>query len=123
MSRMTYDQLQQLLRRNSAITVEGLVKTHHKLSHPKPEPDKKDALEPTVQGKAESLRRAGVRFTLFRVRPLDPDNAAASCKDLLDGLVRAKILPDDAIWQIEFSVTQEKVCSYKQEKTVIELSL
>jgi hypothetical protein len=62
-----------------------------------------------------------VRFTGFRVKPLDPDNFAASCKDLLDGLRHARLLPSDDPWTITFETIQEKVSHYKQECTIIEL--
>ena len=97
------------------------LETSGKIPNPKPEQNQANALEQTVSGEAACVGRTGVRFILRRVRPLDPDNAAASCKDLLDGLVRSKILPGDAIWQIEFSVRQEKVKRYSEEETVIEV--
>lgn len=96
---------------------------HSKLPNPKPEPHKKNALDSAVSGKEESMVRVGVRFVGFRVRPLDPDNFAASCKDLLDGLRHAQLIPGDEPWRIKLETEQVKVSSYKQEKTVIEICL
>ena len=87
-----------------------------------PECYKKAALDIAISGKAEGFRGASVRFTLFRVRPLDPDNAAASTKDLLDGLRHAALIPGDEPWRIRFEVTQEKVNHFRDEKTVIAIS-
>lgn len=79
-----------------------------------------------IQGEKTSLGRAigriEVRFTLFRVRCLDPDNAAASTKNLLDGLRHAKLLPEDNPWTIKLQVEQEKVKGFDNEKTEIEIN-
>ena len=79
-----------------------------------------------IQGKEHSLGRATgrieVRFTLFRVRCLDPDNAAASTKNLLDGLRHSGLLSEDNPWTIRLQVEQEKVKSFDQEKTEIEIN-
>jgi hypothetical protein len=84
------------------------------------------ALGSPIQGKEHSLGRATgrieVRFTLFRVRCLDPDNAAASTKNLLDGLRHAGLLPEDNPWTIKLQVEQEKVKGFDNEKTEIEIN-
>lgn len=96
---------------------------HHrrKIPDPKPKHDETAALEPAGPDTKESFCRPIVRFTLHRVQPLDPDNAAGSCKDLLDGLRHAGLIPGDEAWRIKFGVEQEKVAHYKDEKTVIEI--
>ena len=81
----------------------------------------KAALGATVQGKAKSLSRVTVRFIGYRSRPLDPDNFAAGCKDLLDGLRHAFLISGDEPWNINFETRQEKVSHRSEEKTVIEL--
>jgi len=114
---MTRDQLKRLFPNASRSVLEanGLV------PNAQPERHQAPALGRPVQGKEESLRRTTVRFTFHRVRPLDPDNAAGSCKDLLDGLRHAALIPGDEPWRIRLETEQEKVQSYKQEKTVIEV--
>lgn len=93
------------------------------ISNPESECDQTPALDSADAGKAKGIHRASIRFTLYRVRPLDPDNAAGSCKDLLDGCRHAKLVSGDEWWRIEFAVRQKKVKSYAEEKTVIEITL
>ena len=80
----------------------------------------------SIQGKKAGLGlatgRIEVRFTLFRVRCLDPDNAAASTKNLLDGLRHSGLLPEDNPWTIKLQVEQEKVKGFDNEKTEIEIN-
>lgn len=92
------------------------------VSHPLPESDKAPALGSAVQGEAAGLRRIIVRFTGYRVHPLDPDNFAGSVKDLLDGLRHAKLIPGDETWRIKLETEQEKVAHFKEEKTVIDIA-
>lgn len=94
-----------------------------KVPHAKPEPDKAAALVCPVQGKATGIHRITVRFTGYRVRPLDPDNFAGSVKDLLDGLRHAGIIHGDEWWRIRLETEQVKVSHYKEEETVIEIVL
>lgn len=70
-----------------------------------------------------SVRRAVVRFIGYRVRPLDPDNFAGGCKDLLDGLRHARLIDGDEPWRIIFETSQIKVAHYEDEKTVIEVEI
>jgi hypothetical protein len=67
------------------------------------------------------VARTRVRFTGYRVRPLDPDNFAGSVKDLLDGLRHAHLIEGDEPWRIDFETAQKKVKSFKEEKTMIEI--
>lgn len=92
------------------------------LSNPKPESDQATALDSAIQRKTESVRRTLIRFTGFRVRPLDPDNFAGSVKDLLDGLTRSGLIHGDEPWRIILETEQVKVKSFAQEKTVIEIT-
>ncbi len=91
------------------------------IPHPESQRDEAPALDGTDAGKTAGLQRVVVRFTLFRARPLDPDNAAASCKDLLDGCRHAGLLHGDEWWRIEFTTWQKKVRTYAEEKTLIEI--
>ena len=79
------------------------------------------ALDSADAGEEKSLHRTVVRFIGYRVRPLDPDNFAGGCKDLLDGLRHAGIIQGDEPWRIIFETTQEKVKTYAEERTVIEI--
>ncbi len=88
---------------------------------PESQRDEAPALDSSDAGEASGLRRTRICFTLFRARPLDPDNAAASCKDLLDGCRHAGLLQGDEWWRIEFTTRQKKVRSYSEEKTLIEI--
>ena len=88
---------------------------------PKPQQDKAPALDRAVQRKAKSIRRSVVRFTGYRVQPLDPDNFAGSCKDLLDGLRHAGLILGDEWWRITLETQQVKVSHFCEEMTVIEL--
>lgn len=67
-------------------------------------------------------RRPRVEFTLYRVGLLDPDNKFSSVKFLLDALRQAKLIPNDRECDIELIVTQQKVGSYAQEGTGVEIN-
>lgn len=91
------------------------------LPNAEPKQDQAAALGATIQRKTESTQRAVVRFTGYRVRPLDPDNFAGSVKDLLDGLRHAQIISGDEPWRIRLETEQIKVGSYKEERTEVEV--
>lgn len=99
------------------------VKTNRPLPDPKPERNQAPALDATVPGEKQSVPRIVVRFTGYRVRPLDPDNFAGSVKDLLDGLRYAGIIPGDEPWCIKLETEQVKVAHFKDEKTEIEIEI
>ena len=81
------------------------------------------ALDGTNAGKTEGVHRTVVRFTGYRVRPLDPDNFAGSVKDLLDGLRHAGVISGDEPWRIILETEQEKVKTYAEERTRIEIEI
>jgi len=81
--------------------------------------DQTPTLDEAVQGEEKGFRRTCVRFTLHRVKYLDPDNAAGSVKDLLDGLRHAGLLSGDEWYRLKLEIDQEKVAHYAEEKTVI----
>lgn len=95
--------------------------THSSLPDPKPQRDQAEPLGKATKGKEQSIPRIRVRFTGYRVRPLDPDNFAGSCKDLLDGLRHAGLIPGDEPWRIILETDQVRVGAFKEEKTVIEI--
>lgn len=93
----------------------------HPLPNPEPQPHQAPALGAAVSGEAAGLQRTVVRFTGYRVRPLDPDNFAGSVKDLLDGLRHAGLIPGDEPWRIKLETEQVKVRKYSEERTVVEV--
>lgn len=93
------------------------------IPYPEPQRDKAPALDGAARGGQEGQDRARVRFTGFRVRPLDPDNFAGSCKGLIDGLRYAGLIRGDEPWNIILETEQVRVSEFCQEKTVIELEL
>jgi hypothetical protein len=93
------------------------------LPHAKPEPNQGRALECPAPAQAGRVASVVVRFTGYRVRPLDPDNFAGSVKDCLDGLRHAHLIDGDEPWRITLETRQIRVASYSQEQTVIEIDL
>lgn len=102
-------------------------KAHSKVPDAKPQRDDAAALGRAAEGKEESVegddRRTRVRFVGYRVRCTDPDNFAASIKNCLDFLHRSGIIEGDEPWKIILETEQVRVPSFKDEKTVIEVSL
>lgn len=66
---------------------------------------------------AKSDARIGLRYVLYRVQLLDPDNADGATKTLTDCLCQIGLLPGDAANQITVKVDQEKVNHYAEERT------
>lgn len=95
--------------------------TDLKLPNSDPQQDQKAALDRAVPRKEEMLGRITLRYRLCRVRPLDPDNATGSVKDCTDGICRCGLIPGDDPTQITLIVEQEKVSSFSQERTEIEI--
>lgn len=91
------------------------------LPNPKPKYDKKTTLGKAVQGEKSGVERIKVSFTLYRIKLLDPDNAAGSVKDLLDGLRHSGLIADDDWKSIRLSTGQEKVNHFAEEKTVVKI--
>lgn len=89
------------------------------LPHAEPERDHETALVGTATGEAQIVGRTVVRFTGYRVRPLDADNFAASCKGVLDGLRHSHIITDDDPTTITLETGQVRVKHFKDEKTVV----
>lgn len=89
------------------------------LPHAKPECNYETALVGAEAGEAQIVGRTVVRFTGYRVKPLDPDSFAASCKGLLDGLRHSLIISNDDPTTIILETGQVRVRHFKDEKTVI----
>lgn len=118
---MTEQQLNAILQRNPQLIKVDEHNTRCPLPNPKPERHKASALGKAIRGEADRVQRVIIRFTGFRVKPLDPDNFAGSVKDLLDGLRHAHVIGGDENWRIKLETEQVKVSHYKDEKTVIEI--
>jgi hypothetical protein len=88
---------------------------------PKLKPTLCDESVGTDEGKASHSNRCIVRITSFRVRLTDPDNLCP--KYFIDSLRYAGAIPDDREEDIELTTSQEKVKSYGEEKTVIEIEV
>jgi len=95
---------------------------NHSLS-PGPEPECPVGDDPLAeaQGEAENPRRISVCITSYRRRLIDPDNLCG--KYHLDLCRYAGLIRDDSAKEIDFRITQEKVRTKEEEKTVIELDL
>lgn len=91
------------------------------VSDTEPERNQTPALGGTDERKETSVGRVVVRFTGYRVRPLDPDNFAGSVKDLLDGLRHAHLIRGDEPWRIRLETEQVKVNHFSHERTDIEI--
>lgn len=91
------------------------------VSHPKPKRNQKAALGSVAEREEKIVGRISLKFVLYRVRPLDPDGAAGSTKDLIDGLREANLLPEDDPWTISLQVEQVKVSHYSEERTELEI--
>lgn len=93
-----------------------------KLQCSEPQPYQKATLDSADGREIQGLPRTLVRFVGYRCRPLDPDNFAGGCKDLLDGLRHANLISGDEPWKITFATSQVKVAHRSQERTEIEIS-
>ena len=67
--------------------------------------------------------RHRVRIISRRVRICDPDNLVGGVKYLVDSLRSADIIPEDDPKSITLEVSQEKVKTYKEEETWVEVSV
>lgn len=89
---------------------------------PEPQRDQAKPLGKAVPGEAEGPPRVVVRFVGYRCRPLDPDNFAGGCKDLLDGLRHAGLIGGDEYWRITLITEQVKVSRRSEERTLISIT-
>ena len=67
--------------------------------------------------------RHRVRIISRRVRICDPDNLVGGVKYLVDSLRASEIIPEDDPKSITLEVSQEKVKTYKEEETWVEVSV
>jgi hypothetical protein len=69
----------------------------------------------------KSSKRITLRYRLCRVRPRDWDNAAGSTKQITDLLRRCGLIPGDSPENIKVELEQQKVNTYAEERTIIEI--
>jgi len=72
------------------------------------------------EDEAGSNASISVRITLHRSRLLDADNAAGSCKPIIDALRYARIIPEDNPQAIRLEVRQVK-SNLAEEGTEVEV--
>ncbi len=89
------------------------------LPNGKPELNTMGALAGGVQGKTGSRPRANVSVVRCSTRALDPDNLRGSVKAILDCLRNCGLITDDTEAAISLDVSQKKVASRKDHKTLI----
>lgn len=117
--KITPQALRDMLARNPQLSIENQAAC--KVQGAKPERNQAPALVRSKTRSEIGVPGVTVRFTGYRVRPCDPENFSAGCKDLLDGLRHAKLIPDDSPWDIILQTTQVKVRTYREEFTDIEV--
>jgi hypothetical protein len=112
--------LNDMLARNPQLSVS---ENHapRKVQDPKPERNQTPTLVRAKKREDRSIPGVTVRFCGYRVRPLDPDNFAGGCKDLLDGLRHSGLISDDSWFAIKLETRQVKVRTYREEWTEVEI--
>ena len=96
---------------------------HSEIPDSEPQHHQTPALDGAIQREKQGVGRIRVSFTGYRVRPIDPDGFAGSTKDLLDGIRRAGLIPYDSWRDITLETQQEKVKTYAEERTEIEIEI
>ena len=87
-----------------------------------PKPEQIVCHEPlaTVSGEKENSYRYAVRICSYRTRLLDADNLTGKC--FVDCLRYGGIIPDDTAAIMDYSISQQKVKTKKEERTEIEVT-
>src|SRR5215469_2754555 len=117
---MNETNLKHILARNPQLTVSEGVGNTRQIPAKEPERREKDALASLAKGETQGMVCPTVSFIFYRVRLVDVD--ALNPKDLIDGLVKAGLLPGDKVGEIILEPpTQEKVAHRHQEETVIRI--
>jgi len=115
---MNESELRNILARNLQLTVSEGVGNTCKVPAKKSERGTPYALEELAEGEATCLGPPSIRFVFRRTRLVDVD--ALNPKDLIDGLVKAGLLPGDKVGQIILEpMEQIKVAHRCEEETVI----
>src|SRR5689334_12395363 len=87
---------------------------NHQIQSAEPKRDQAQSLGKAETRKNQSLERIVLRFKGCYVRPKDPDNFVASLKDIIDGLRRLRLIPDDNPTQIKLEFDQERVATFAE---------
>jgi len=115
---MNEQDLKNILARNPQLTVSEGIGNTRQVPAKEPERREKDALASVAEGKEACMATPRVSFTFSCCRFRDVD--AFNPKDLLDGLVKAGLLPGDKVGEIILEpMEQIKVAHRHQEETVI----
>ena len=81
------------------------------------------ALDKDTNGQTEGMECPKVSFRVsiigHRVQPIDPDNFAAGCKGIIDGIVRSRLITNDDWKTVEIVSLQRKVSTWGKEGTEI----
>jgi len=89
----------------------------NRIAVPSPHLEQNPSHAPVVAEEAQGLdSRVDIRVISYRKRKHDPDGI--SVKAVLDGIVRAGLLPDDSTEQVR-RITFESIKTKEDEKTVI----
>ena len=127
-TKMNESDLRNILARNPQLTttdnlghrdpISKRARDQSKIPAKEPERREKDALADVAAGETKSMGRPRVSFVFHLVRLRDVD--AFNPKDLIDGLIKAGLLPGDEVGEIILEpCTQVKVAHRWQEETVI----
>jgi hypothetical protein len=65
--------------------------------------------------------KARITITRYAVRDVDQDNLTACVKPILDGIVDAKVVPDDKRAHVELHVLLERVAHFADERITVEI--
>lgn len=107
------------VRKNNAI------KAVHKVQDSLREQDQTMALDKEVCEQASGMESPQASFRVsiigLRVRPIDPDNFAAGCKGIIDGIVRSRLIKGDDWSSLQVECSQRKVSAFQAEGTLIEI--
>jgi hypothetical protein len=117
------EQIQNIIRARFPRASQSFLKANTQLQ---PAGDKRDGEKKLAKmaqdrGAPKSEGRVRVCYTFCRVRPLDWDNCAGSTKQITDCLRLCGLIPGDDPTQIKLELEQEKVKTYADERTEIEI--
>ena len=74
------------------------------------------------EAKVPKLAKAQVTLVNRTCHPKDIDNLYGSVKPIIDGLVDAGVLPDDAAKFLDLQCRNEKVATLKSQEVLIEIT-
>ena len=91
------------------------------IPHPKPQPNPRETLVNSREGKDQSKNRVTLVITRSAVSLLDADNFAGGCKPLIDQLRYAKLIADDDPETVEILFRQVKVKTKAEEGSEVKI--